>query len=191
VNAVERLASHGGYGGGLIEVRSGPAPTSSTIANAISTTTRIPRALFCRKPEPECEPVSFSVTFKSVREACIAISDSSMVNASAVVETDRSAIRPDARDVARVHGQQRAHAHRTDHQAQYFANSGQQHALRKQLADDTARPAADGGADRDLVGTAGGSRQQQTSDIGHAISNTQPTAPGRMSSAERTFRTKS
>ena len=45
------------------------APTSSTSANAISVTTRIDRALFCRNPLPARKPLSLSVAFRSVRDA--------------------------------------------------------------------------------------------------------------------------
>ena len=46
-----------------------PAPTSSTMASAISTTTSRLRALFWRRPEPEREAASFRVELRSAREA--------------------------------------------------------------------------------------------------------------------------
>ena len=49
-----------------------PAPISSTIASAISAITSTPRTLFCRRPEPAREPLSFSVELRSAREACSA-----------------------------------------------------------------------------------------------------------------------
>ena len=44
-------------------------PTSSTSASATSTTTRIERALFWRKPVPERPLLSFSVVVRSVARA--------------------------------------------------------------------------------------------------------------------------
>ena len=79
---------------------------------------------------------------------------------------DGGAIRSDARDIARVHGQQRAHAQRRDRQAQNATDRGKQQAFGEQLADNAAAPGADGGSDGDLAGAAHGACQQQAGDVG-------------------------
>ena len=79
---------------------SSEAPTSSTSASATSTTTRIERVLFWRKPLPDRPLLSLSVRLRSTRDAWSAgnrpkttpvTSDTAMVNAT----TRQSAVTPE------------------------------------------------------------------------------------------------
>jgi hypothetical protein len=72
----------------------------------------------------------------------------------------------DARNVAGVHGQQRAHAGEAERESQRAAQHGEHGALGEQLANDASASGADGGADGDLALAARRAHQQETGDVG-------------------------
>ena len=77
-------------------------PMSSTSASATSTTTRIERTLFCRKPVPERPLLSFSVVVRSVFELCSAgnqAEEDARSPARRRREADDAPVEPDERAV--------------------------------------------------------------------------------------------
>jgi hypothetical protein len=72
----------------------------------------------------------------------------------------------DARQIRRIHAEQRANPDHPEDAAGDRAHQRQQHALREQLADDAAAPGADGGTDGDFAAASHGARQEQIGDVG-------------------------
>ena len=151
-------------------------PISSTSASATSVTTRIDRALFCRKPVPDRPLASLSVVVRSVFELCSAGIRPKMTPVRSETRNAKPATRqsmPTAapssptrgRPAVLIASSARMPTHPED-QAEHASRQRQHDALGEQLPDDAAARAADRGADGDFPPPAGRPHQQQIGDVG-------------------------
>jgi hypothetical protein len=148
---------------------------SSTRARETSLMTSRSGLLLWRNPVPERLLLSLSVVLRSGREAPMAgkspkrmpvRSDAEGEEEDAPVDADREPCSPMRGRSAGLTGEQRAHAHIAEDEAEDAAGDGEDDAFGEELADDAGAAGAHGGTDGEFTLAAGGPDEQEIGDVG-------------------------